>query len=193
MKCICVYSGSSPGARAEYAESARALGRAIAERGLGLVYGGARVGLMGELADAALDAGGDVTGVIPVRLEGKVAHTGLTELVRTETMHERKARMAELADAFIALPGGIGTLEEIVEVLTWAQLGLHVKPCGLLNVCGYFDPLLAFISQAVDERFVKPVHRDMLLVDDTPAVLLDRFATYESPKLDKWLDLTEGG
>jgi len=186
---VCVFSGSSPGARAEYTEAAAGLGRALAARRLELVYGGARVGLMGVVADAALAAGGTVQGVIPAGMvEKEVAHEGLTELHVVESMHERKALMADLADAFVALPGGLGTLEEMAEVLTWAQLGLHEKPCGLLDVAGFFQGLLAFLDHTVAERFVRPEHRALLLAAAEPEALLDAFARWEAPALEKWLD-----
>jgi uncharacterized protein (TIGR00730 family) len=184
-----VFTGSSPGSRVEYRQTAEALGRLLAERGIGLVYGGARVGLMGAVADATLAAGGTVIGVIPQSLvDREVAHTGLTELRVVASMHERKATMADLSDAFVALPGGFGTLEEFFEVLTWAQLGLHRKGCGLLNVAGYFDGLLAFADHAVTERFLRRDNREMVLVADDPAHLLERLARYEPPAVDKWLD-----
>ena len=177
MKSVCVFTGSSAGIRPEYREAARDLGRLLAQRGIGIVYGGAHVGLMGAVADAALDAGGSVIGVIPQALVAKeIAHTGLTELRVVASMHERKAMMADLADAFVTLPGGLGTLEEFFEVLTWAQLGLHGKPCGLLNVCGYFDGLLTFTDHAAAEGFVRREHREMVFVADSPVVLLDRLA-----------------
>ena len=186
---VCVFCGSSSGAAPEYAEAARGLGRALARRGLGLVYGGANVGLMAELADATLDAGGPVVGVIPQALvEAEVAHTRLVDLQVVGSMHERKARMVELADAFIALPGGMGTLEELFEVLTWAQLGFHHKPCGLLDVRSYYRPLLDFLDHAVRERFLKPKHRARLLVAQTPDDLLDQFARYESSSEPRQLD-----
>jgi len=186
---LCVFCGSSPGARPEYRQAAAALGAALARRGLGLVYGGARVGLMGAVADAALETGGRVTGVIPRALVGKeVAHPGLSELRVVGSMHERKQLMAELADGFVALPGGMGTLEEFTEILTWAQLGLHRKPCGLLNVRGYFASYLAMLDHAVAERFVSPAHRAMLLVADDAESLLERFASYRAPAVEKWLD-----
>lgn len=189
MQRVCVFTGSSPGLREEYAASASALGRELCRRGLGLVYGGANVGLMGVLADAVLAAGGDVIGVIPEPLVGyEVAHAGLSDLRVTDSMHERKATMAELSDGFIALPGGLGTLEEFFEVLTWAQLGFHGKPCGVLNPGGYYDGLLRFLDHCVDERFVKPVHRELVLVADTPAVLLDHMAAHRAPTDGKWLD-----
>ena len=189
MKRICVFCGSSPGASPAYAAAAAQLGTTLAKRGLGLVYGGASVGLMGVLADAALEAGGSVVGVIPAGLAHKeIAHEGLTALRIVGSMHERKAVMAELSDGFVALPGGMGTLEEFFEILTWAQLGLHAKPCGLLNVGGYFTPLLAFLDRAVEERFVKPVHRALIHVDDTPERLLDAFARWRAPVVEKWLD-----
>lgn len=189
MNAICVYCGSSPGRDPAYAEAAEALAGEIAGRGLELVYGGAAKGLMGRLADAALAAGGRVTGVIPQALVDKeIAHEGLTELYVVSSMHERKALMAGRATGFVALPGGIGTLEEIIETLTWGQLGLHAKPCGLLNVRGYFDPLTAFLDHAEAEGFLRGAHRDMLLVDDDAAALLDRFEGWEPPSVRKWVD-----
>jgi uncharacterized protein (TIGR00730 family) len=186
---ICVFAGSRPGTRAEYAAAARALGRALARRGIVLVYGGGNVGLMGALADAALAAGGEVIGVIPEALVRKeVAHTGLSELRVVGSMHERKAQMADLADAFIALPGGIGTLEELCEILTWAQLGLHAKPCGLLDVCGYFQRLLGFLDHAVSENFLPAEQRDMLLYAEDTDALLEAFARHRAPTLAKWID-----
>ncbi len=186
MKRICVFCGSSPGDRKEYGQAARLLGRTLAERRLALVYGGGNVGLMGQLAAAALEAGGEVIGVIPQRLvEMEVAHLGLTQLQVVGSMHERKARMAELADAFIAAPGGFGTIEEFFEVLTWAQLGLHQKPCGLLNTCGYYGPLLDFLDAAVARRFVQPASRGMILVEEDPALLLERLAVFQPPPVDK--------
>lgn len=188
MKRVGVFCGSSVGSRAVYAEAARALGQSLAHRGLGLVYGGGRVGLMGVLADTLLADGGSVIGVIPESLAAKeIAHAGLTELHLVATMHERKALMADLSDAFIALPGGYGTLDEFCEILTWAQLGLHRKPCALLNTDGFFDPFLRFIDHAVSEGFVWPIHRAMLLVDDTPDRLLDRLDGYQMPYVAKWV------
>jgi uncharacterized protein (TIGR00730 family) len=164
------------------------LGEALAGSGIELVHGGGCVGLMGVLADAALARGGRVTGVIPHTLMVReVGHRGLTDLRVVESMHERKAMMAELSDGFIALPGGFGTLEETFEILTWAQLGLHTHPCGLLNIDGYFDALLAFLDRSVNEAFVREAHRAMLLVDDSPRRLLDRFAAYRAPTIEKWL------
>ncbi len=189
MRRICVFCGSSSGASPAYARAAAAFGRTLAQRGLGLVYGGASVGLMGVLADAALEGGGSVVGVIPAGLARKeIAHEGLTALRIVGSMHERKAVMAELSDGFVALPGGMGTLEEFFEIVTWAQLGLHAKPCGLLDVDGYFAPLLAFLDRAVEERFVKPVHRSFIQVDDTPERLLDAFSRWRAPVVEKWLD-----
>ena len=192
MKRICVFCGSSLGARPAYREAAALLGRTLAKRHIGLVYGGASVGLMGILADAALDAGGSVIGVIPEALaEKEIAHEDLTALRVVGSMHERKAVMADLSDGFIALPGGMGTLEEFFEIVTWAQLGLHGKPCGLLDVEGYFTPLLTFLDRAVEERFVKEVHRGLLLVAAGPAALLDAFAKHRAPVAEKWIDRSE--
>lgn len=189
MNSCCVFCGSSPGARPEYREVAVALGSELAARGLRLVYGGASVGLMGAVADAALEAGGEAVGVIPrVLAEKEVMHQGLTELHFVDSMHERKAMLGDLADAFIALPGGFGTFEELLEVLTWAQLGIHRRPCGLLNVGGYYDPLLAMFDRAVEERFVRAEHRGILLAASEPAELLDGFAAYEPITVGKWLD-----
>jgi uncharacterized protein (TIGR00730 family) len=189
MRRVCIFTGSSSGARPEYRETAADLGRLLAERGIGVVYGGARVGLMGVVADAALAAGGEVVGVIPDALVAKeVAHTGLTDLRVVASMHERKAMMSDLADAFIAMPGGWGTLEEFFEVLTWAQLGLHAKPCGLLNTLGYFDGLLAFLSHTIDEGFVRSQNAALIAVSATPDGLLDRLGTPPPPPVEKWLD-----
>jgi len=186
---ICVFCGSSSGSRPAYTEAARRLGRLLAERGIGLVYGGSHLGLMGTVADAVLAAGGAVTGVIPRMLvEKEAAHRQLADLRVVGSMHERKALMAELADGFIAMPGGFGTLEEFCEMLTWAQLGVHRKPCGLLNVEGFYDPLLALLDHAVRERFLKPVNRDLLLAETVPETLLDRMARVPPPLVDKWLD-----
>ena len=186
MKNICVFCGSSPGTQPEYTASARKLGALLAARGLTLVYGGGNVGMMGQIADAVLENGGAVTGVIPKDIaDMEVAHTGLSDLRIVDSMHTRKALMAKLADGFIALPGGLGTLEEFVEVLTWAQLGFHTKPCGLLNPCGYYDSLLDFISHTADQQFIQPAHRKLILVEENPAALLDRFATYVAPRVDK--------
>src|SRR5512142_817811 len=160
MKRVCVFCGSSVGVNPEYARMARRLGGALARRGMGLVYGGGGIGLMGAVADAALDAGGEVVGVIPRALQlRELAHANLTALHVVGSMHERKAKMAELSHAFVALPGGMGTLEELAEILTWAQLGLHQKPCGLLDVAGYYQPLVGFFDRAVAEGFLKPEHR----------------------------------
>jgi uncharacterized protein (TIGR00730 family) len=192
MRWLCVFCGSSPGARPEYVDAARGFGALLASEGIGLVYGGASVGLMGAAADAALASGGEVTGVIPSAHRGREAvHTGLTDLRIVDTMHERKALMAELADGFVALPGGVGTLEELFEVWTWAQFGVHRKPCGLLDVAGYYASLLAFVEHAVSEGFVPPAHRAMLVVERDPAVLLRRLAGYAPPTGETWLDRTQ--
>jgi uncharacterized protein (TIGR00730 family) len=186
---VCVYAGSSPGADGAFAEAAAALGRTIAERGLELVYGGGAVGLMGAVADAAMAAGGRVTGIIPRALEEKeIGHREVTDLLVVETMHERKALMAQRSACFVALPGGIGTLEELVEALTWTQLGIHRKPVGLLNVAGYWGPLLALLDHAVDQRFVRPEHRADLLSDGDPDRLLDALAAWRPSHDDKWID-----
>jgi uncharacterized protein (TIGR00730 family) len=189
MKRVCVYCGSSPGGDTRFVDAAVAFGRELAARDLTLVYGGGSVGLMGRLADAARLAGGRVVGVIPAALvRREVAHLDLPDLHVVATMHERKARMADLADAFVALPGGMGTLDEMFEMLTWAQLGLHTKPCAFLNVAGYYDPLLAFLDRAVDCRFLAPEHRQIFLVDDDPSRALTRLADYRPPGAEKWLD-----
>jgi uncharacterized protein (TIGR00730 family) len=186
MRRICVFCGSNPGQRPEYAEAAQSLGALLARRGLGLVYGGGNVGLMGIVADAAMAAGGEVIGIIPealMRLE--VGHRNVSELRVVGSMHERKAMMADLADAFIALPGGIGTMEEIFEVWTWGQLGLHAKPAGFLDVAGFYGHLNAFLDHMTAEGFLKPRHRDMVAVSGDAAALLDGFATYEAPQVVK--------
>ena len=188
MKMLCVYCGSNPGRLPEYREAARSLGYEMAARGLGLVYGGASVGVMGAVADAMLERAAQVIGVIPASLATReVSHKGLDELIVVDSMHERKAKMAELSDGFIALPGGWGTIEEIFEMLTWAQLGFHEKPCGLLNVASYYDHLFAFLEYAIDQRFVKEEYRPMIMMDRAPAALLDRFGQYRAPKVRKWI------
>lgn len=182
LRRVCVYCGSREGNDPAYVAAARELARTLAERGIGIVYGGASVGLMGAVADAALQAGGEVVGVLPHSLfETEVAHRHLTELIEVDTMHQRKAQMAALSDAFIALPGGLGTLEELFEALTWTQIGIHAKPCGLLNVGGYFDPLLTFLDRTVAEGFVAAANRRHLVVDSTPAALLDRLGAPVDP------------
>lgn len=189
MKRLCVFCGSSPGAEPAYAQAARKLGSILAKSGIGLVYGGASVGLMGEIANSAMQARGEVIGVIPRSLvEKEVAHGGLTDLRVVDSMHQRKALMAELSDGFIAMPGGLGTLEEFFEVLTWAQLGMHTKPCGLLNVGNFYDRLLAFLDHAAEQRFIKPVHRASVLVADSPERLLAEFEMYRAPLVEKWID-----
>ncbi|PIQ51672.1 MAG: TIGR00730 family Rossman fold protein [Comamonadaceae bacterium CG12_big_fil_rev_8_21_14_0_65_59_15] len=188
MKTVCVYCGSSPGRLADYAQGARALGQALLARGIGLVYGGAGIGLMGMVADSVLAGGGRVVGVIPQALARKeVAHAGLTELIVTASMHERKTRMAELADGFIALPGGIGTFEELFEIWTWAQLGMHAKPVGLLNVAGYYDALITFLNHAAQQQFMQPAQRELLMVASDPAALLERFASHKALVRQRWL------
>jgi hypothetical protein len=189
LQRICVFTGSRPGARDAYGEAARNLGRTLVRRGIGLVYGGGNVGLMGELADAALAEGGEVIGVIPESLVRKeVAHGGLSQLRVVRSMHERKAQMADLADGFIALPGGMGTLEELFEILTWAQLGLHGKPCGLLDVGGYFERLLAFLDHAVSEDFLRSEHRSILAYAEDADSLLAAFERHRATPLEKWID-----
>ena len=189
LRSVCVFCGSSPGADPAFERAARETGRAIAERGLALVYGGAKVGLMGAVADAALAAGGEVFGVLPRGLAAKeLAHAGLTRLEVVASMNERKARMAELSDGFLSLPGGIGTLEEIFEVWTWGQLGFHAKPVGFLNIAGFYDPLRAFLNHMTDQAFLKALHRDMAIFGDTPRALLDAFAAYQPPVVDKWME-----
>jgi uncharacterized protein (TIGR00730 family) len=192
LKAVCVFCGSSSGNDPAYAEAARTLGITLAERGITLVYGGGHVGLMGVVADAALGAGGGVIGVMPKALvEREIGHTGLTELHIVGSMHERKAMMSELSEGFVALPGGNGTLEEFFEVLTWAQLGEHDKPCGLLNVAGYYDPLLAVFDRMVDRDFLRKEHRKLVLVESDPSALLGRFEGYEPPKTVKWVGPSE--
>ncbi len=191
MRRLCVYCGSSAGNDEVFIEAVSDLAGLLVAAGVSLVYGGAARGLMGRLADQVIARGGEVIGVIPVALQDKeIAHTGLTRLHVVDSMHDRKSLMAALSDGFVALPGGFGTIEELIEVLTWGQLQFHAKPCGLLNVDGYFDHLLAFFDQARDRGFLNPVHRDMLLVADTPAALLDRFEHYEPPDVQKWRDLS---
>ena len=188
MRSICVYCGSSPGFDPAFLDAARAFGALLGRRGLRLVYGGGDVGLMGAVADATLAAGGEVIGVIPRGLvDREVAHAGLTELHITHSMHERKALMAELADGFVALPGGLGTFEELFEILTWSQLGMHRKPVGILNVAGYYDALVAFVDRSVTAGFVKPEHRELFCVDVDAPALLDRFVRWDPPTVTKWL------
>jgi uncharacterized protein (TIGR00730 family) len=188
MKRICVFCGSNHGARQAYREAAQALGNEMARRGIGLVYGGGRVGLMGVIADAVLAAGGQVIGVIPDNLLAKeLDHRGLSELRIVGTMHERKALMGDLADGFIAMPGGFGTYDEFCEVLTWAQLGLHKKPCAMLNVDGYYDAMIAMFDHATQEGFIRPDHRGMLIISADVNELLDRMEEYQAPVLEKWI------
>ena len=188
IKNICVYCGSSPGKNPAYSVAATVLAKELCKRDIGLVYGGAAVGVMGAVADAVLEAGGEAVGVIPKSLAVKeVAHKNLDELHVVASMHERKAMMADLADGFIALPGGWGTLEEIFEMLTWAQLGFHDKPCGLLNTEGYYDGLISFLENSFDQQFVNELYRPMLMQAHDPTALLDQFATYHAPKVRKWM------
>jgi uncharacterized protein (TIGR00730 family) len=189
---ICVFCGSNTGTDPAYADAARHLGQLFGREGIGLVYGGGSVGLMGELADAVLAAGGEVTGVIPHALWAReVGHRGLTDLRIVDTMHERKAMMADLADAFIALPGGLGTLEEIFEIWTWAQLGLHPKPLGFLDVNGFYAPLMVFLDRAMRERFVREPHRAIAMIERDPEALLRRFDLWTPPKVEKWITRDE--
>jgi uncharacterized protein (TIGR00730 family) len=174
MNRICVYCGSKPGTRKEYLESAENLAHALLARGIGLVYGGASIGLMGKVADTMIENGGEAIGVIPDSLfDNEIAHSGLTELITVENMHQRKECMASLADGFVALPGGFGTMEEVFEAITWCQLKIHVKPVGLLNVCGYYDLLSEFIHYAVDQEFIRPRHRNLYTMHHDPDSLLD--------------------
>ncbi|MBV9791072.1 MAG: TIGR00730 family Rossman fold protein [Chloroflexi bacterium] len=192
MQKICVFCGSSPGLLPDYLTAARELGAALVRHDLGLVYGGAHVGLMGEIANSVMQHGGEVIGVMPQSLiDREIAHRGLSELHVVQSMHERKAKMAELADGFIALPGGFGTLEELFEIVTWGQLGLHRKPFGLLNVNQFFDQLIGFLDFAVGQQFIRPQHREMILVDAEADRLLARFAAYEPPSVTKWIDRAE--
>ncbi len=192
MRSICVFCGSSSGQDPAYADAARSLGSTLAEAGITLVYGGGHVGLMGVVANAAIDAGGEAIGVIPKSLlEREIAHNGLTDLHVVGSMHERKAMMSDISEGFIALPGGTGTLEEFFEVLTWAQLGEHDKPCGLLNVAGYYDPLLSLFDHMVDRGFLSETNRSIVLVETEPTALLGRFEEYSPPQTPKWIDKSE--
>jgi uncharacterized protein (TIGR00730 family) len=192
MKYLCVFCGSNFGARPIYKLAAQELGRTLGERGLGLVYGGGNVGLMGTIADAVLAAGGEAIGVIPKALvEKELAHVGLTQLHEVGSMHDRKAMMAELSDGFIAMPGGFGTFEEFCEVLTWAQLGFHKKPCGLLNIDGYYDPLITMFNHAVEEQFVHSRHQSLVLIDAQIDALLNKLASFEPITFQKWVDRNE--
>ena len=192
MQSVCVFCGSSTGGNSAYTEAARSLGRTLAEANIRLVFGGGHVGLMGEISNAALAAGGDVIGVIPKFLvERELAHEGLIDLRIVGSMHERKALMSDLSEGFIALPGGTGTLEEFFEVLTWAQLGEHDKPCGLLNVAGYYDPLLAVFDHMVERGFLSESNRSLVLVESDPDRLLERFEAYEPTKRPKWINKVE--
>jgi uncharacterized protein (TIGR00730 family) len=188
LKRVSVFCGSSPGASKIYIEEAERLGTQLAKEGLTVVYGGARVGIMGTVASSALKAGGEVIGVIPKMLmEREIAHTELTELIVVNTMHERKAKMEELSDGFITLPGGPGTMEEFFEVYTWAQLGEHQKPIGMLNSNHYYDKLLTFFDHMIDEQFLRPEYQSMILVEKDPIQLIEKFRNYEPPELTKWI------
>ncbi len=192
MKKICVYCGSNLGKSLAYLETAVKLGELLVKRNITLVYGGASIGIMGAVADTVLAGGGEVIGVIPKALvEKEVSHKGLTELKVVDSMHERKAAMLDLSDGFIALPGGLGTLEELFEVLTWSQLGLHSRPCGIINVEGFFDHLIEFLDHAVGQKYIKGAHRDMLLVRDDPNELLDAYENYQHPTVNKWIAETD--
>jgi uncharacterized protein (TIGR00730 family) len=187
LKRVCVYCGSNPGAGAQYAEAARGVGLQLAQRGIGIVFGGGSVGLMGVVADAVIDAGGEAIGIIPNGLRtSELAHQGVTSLITVDSMHERKQRMVDMADAFIALPGGIGTMDELFETWTWLQLGIHSKPVGLLNVAGYYDGLVAFLGHMRDERFLRDMDYQSLIVDDLFERLLDRLAAFRPPDGRKW-------
>lgn len=189
---ICVFCGSNPGRGDGYMQAAHKLGQLIAERGYGVVYGGARDGLMGAVADGALEAGGKVIGVLPEKLSDlEVAHKGLTELHIVSSMHERKGMMAELSDAFISLPGGIGTIEETFEIWTWTQLGIHRKPLALYNVNGFYDGLQSFLNHMMQERFIREVHRAMMFAEQDPEKLIERVVTYEPPLVKKWIEPAE--
>jgi len=189
MQRLCVYCGSSAGRDPVFRAAATELGARLARQDIGIVYGGARVGLMGALADAALEAGGEVTGILPgVLKERELAHPRLTRLEIVDSMHQRKARMAELADGFIALPGGLGTLEELFEMLTWSQLGFHAKPCAVLNVAGYYGPLLQFLDTGVDAGFIRPEYRALLLDADSAETLLPRMRDFQTPTTPRWAD-----
>ena len=192
MTRICVFCGSSTGLRPAYVNAARAMGQALLRRHLGLVYGGGCVGLMGTIADAVLNGGGEVIGIIPEALvERELAHRDVAQLIVVHSMHERKAKMAELSDAFIAMPGGYGTFEEFCEIITWAQLGLHHKPCGILNVDGYYDSLLMLFDRAVEEGFLKPANRRLVIEQTNPDRLLDLLATSTPPQTEKWITRDE--
>ncbi|TMS58179.1 TIGR00730 family Rossman fold protein [Imbroritus primus] len=187
MKSICVYCGARPGARPAYAEHAKALGRTLAERGITLVYGGGNVGLMGIIADEVMRCGGETVGIIPEALMKKeIGHAGLTELHVVSSMHERKQMMADRSDGFIAMPGGIGTYEELFETFTWLQLGYHTKPIGLLNVEGFYDGLLSFLRHACDEGFMQAAHAGLLRVSPDPGQLVDQLAQWQQPRVDRW-------
>jgi uncharacterized protein (TIGR00730 family) len=192
LNSLCVFCGSNAGVRPSYGEAAETLGRLLAARGVTLVFGGGKVGLMGKIADAVLAGGGKAIGVIPHALVQKeIAHSGLTELRVVDSMHERKALMAELSDGFVAMPGGFGTLDEFCEILIWAQLGIQRKPCGILNVDGYFDSLLNLFDHGVQEGFLHPTHRQMVIHDNDPESLLHRLLNFEVPQVSKWLNRSE--
>lgn len=192
MQSLCVFCGAAAGSRPLYVEAAAELGRLLGERRIRLIYGGGRVGMMGAVADAALAAGAEVVGVIPGALvDRELAHHGVTDLIVVESMHERKAKMAELSDAFVALPGGYGTLEELFEVITWAQLGFHAKPCGLLNVAGFFDPLLAMIAQAEDQAFLSAANRDLLHTASDPEEIVSRLSEVQPAQRKQWIGREE--
>jgi uncharacterized protein (TIGR00730 family) len=192
MNRICVFCGSSSGSHARYADAARTLGGALVRRGIGLVYGGGNVGLMGIIADEVMAAGGEVIGVIPDALvERELAHSDVTQMIVVRSMHERKAKMAELSNGFVAMPGGYGTFEEFCEIITWAQLGLHRKPCGILNVNGYYDPLMRLFDHAVAEGFLRPANRKLVLEESDPERLLTALATYTPLHTEKWISPDE--
>lgn len=192
MRSVCVFCGSNPGTRPEYRASAEATGELLARSGVRLVFGGGAIGLMGAVAAAAMRAGGEVVGVIPAALDRReIANRAVTELHIVDTMHERKAMMAELSDGFIAFPGGLGTYEELFEVWTWAQLGIHAKPIGLLNVAGFYDPLLTFLASAAGEGFLRPEHLDLLVAETDPTSLIERMRDHRPPAVEKWLELPE--
>jgi uncharacterized protein (TIGR00730 family) len=193
VRRLCVFCGSSPGARPAYGEAAEELGRVLVAEGIGLVYGGGKVGLMGRLADSVLAEGGEAIGVLPEALVAKeIGHPGLEDLRVVGSMHERKALMADLSDGFVALPGGLGTVEELFEVYTWAQLGLHRKPCALLDVDGYYEGVASFLSHAVEERFLREDHRTMLIVEREPSTLVERLRRFEpAAVMPKWIDRGE--